>query len=140
MPTLNGRRAVLVEFWYDAPYKTMCEAARLLGNEGMSVIFAHIERYRETRSLPHLEELREEYGVYTQMNARTVYEKQGFLTDRWKRKLLDAGLVDMVSSDAHNVASRPCNILKAREALRDGWGEETADRLCGGCARELLSL
>ncbi len=140
VPRLNGRHAVLVEFWYEAPYRTMCEAARLLGNEGMQVIFAHIERYKETRSLKHVEELRDEYGVLTQVNARTIAEKQGFMTDRWKRKLLDADLVDLVSSDAHNTGSRPCNVLKAWEALRDGWGQETADRLCGGYARDLLSL
>ena len=140
VPLLNGKHAVLVEFWYDAPYRTMCEAARLLGNEGMLVIFAHIERYKETRSVRHVEELRGEYGVYTQVNARTIAEKQGFMTDRWKRKLLDADLIDLVSSDAHNVTSRPCNVLKAWEALSATHGSETADRLCGGCAREILSL
>ena len=140
IPRLNNRRVVLVEFWYDVPADTLTEAARLLGNEGVTVIFAHVERYRVSRDLGLLEELRDEYGVLMQMNARTVYEKQGFLTDRWKRKLLEGGMIDMVASDAHNTSSRSCNLLQARESLRKAYGAETADRLCGGAAAELLAL
>ena len=140
IPRLNDKRAALVEFWYDVPTDTLYQAARLLGNEGVIVIFAHIERYRVSRNIKLLEELRNEYGVLMQMNARTVYEKQGFLTDRWKRKLLEADIIDMVASDAHSVNSRPFNILRAWEALRDEYGQETADRLCGGAAAELLAL
>ena len=137
---LNDRRVVLVEFWYDVPENTMLQAARLLGNEGVTVIFAHVERYKASRNIRFLEELRDEYGVLMQMNARTVYEKQGFLTDRWKRKLFENSMIDMVASDAHNAGSRPCNILKAWEWLRDAYGEESADRLCGDAAAELLKL
>ena len=140
IPRLNNRRVVLVEFWYDVPEDTMRQAARLLGNEDVTVIFAHIERYKASRNIAFLEELRDEFGVLIQMNARTIYEKQGFLTDRWKRKLLEGDLIDMVASDAHNVSSRPCNVLRAWEWLRDKFGGETADRLCGAAAAELLAL
>ena len=137
---LNGQRAVLVEFWHDAPETKLIEAARLLGNEGLTVIFAHIERYRATHSIPLLEELRGEYGVLLQMNVGTILKRLPFFEERWKRKVLRQGLVDLVASDAHSTHSRPCNLLAAWERLREEFGQETADRLCGGLARELLHL
>ncbi len=142
VPRLNGKWAVLVEFWYEVPFEKLCEAAEKLGErgEGMTVVFAHIERYKTLRSIRQIEKLRDDYGVLMQMNARTVYTKQGFLTDRWKKKAIGDGLIDMIASDAHNTGDRPCNMLKAWEWLRDAYDTETADWLCGGSQTELLEL
>ena len=74
VPTLDRSWCVLVEFWWDVEYSVMLKAARELGNEGMTVIFAHIERYKPLRSIERLRVLAEEYKVLLQMNGSTVIE------------------------------------------------------------------
>lgn len=92
-PSLAETWTVLVEFSGDVPYSRMCEAARLFGNAGFTVIFAHVERFDPMRNFKHVRELREEYGVYMQMNANTVLMKKGFLpTDGRARCLMRATL------------------------------------------------
>ncbi len=140
VPRLNDKWAVLAEFWYEVPFRKLCEAAEALADEGMTVIFAHVERYKALHAFRDAEALARDYGVLMQMNARTVYTKQGFLTERWKRKMLSEGLISMVASDAHNTGERACNMLKAREALARDYGEDTAEALCGGNAARILEL
>lgn len=131
-PSLAETWTVLVEFSGDVPYSRMCEAARLFGNAGFTVIFAHVERFDPMRNFKHVRELREEYGVYMQMNANTVLMKKGFFADRWTRKMLDEGYIDCIATDAHNTTSRPCRMRECFEAesvLWRGGGGRTLRRL-----------
>ena len=75
-----------------------------------------------------------------QMNSRTVYAKKGFFEDRWVKKVLEHGLIDVIGSDAHNVSSRPCHLQKAYDYLCSHFDEEYADQLCSLNARKLLKL
>ena len=138
VPTLDRSWCVLVEFWWDVDWQVMLKAARELGNEGMTVIFAHIERYKPLRSIERLRVLAEEYKVLLQMNGSTVIEKQGFTTDRWRARVFEEGLVDMVASDAHNTRSRGCNLKRCHEVLTERYGGEYADRLCALNQRRLF--
>ena len=139
-PTLAGTSAVLVEFTPDTDFDRMCDAARQIGNLGYSVIFAHVERYQALRNLKHVNTLREDYGVYMQMNTNTVITKKGFFFDRWVRHMLDEGYVDCVASDAHNVTSRVCRMRLCYEMLKERYGREAALDMCGGFQRRLLGL
>ena len=139
-PSLNDTWNVLVEFSPDAEFKRLCEAARMLGNVGFQVIFAHVERYSALRNFKNVQELREEYGVYMQMNSNTVTTKKGFFTDRWVRHMLDEGFIDCIGTDAHNISSRPCSMKLCHEMLKARYGQDTADEMCGGFARNLLGL
>ena len=140
VPRLDGKWAVLVEFWHECPYSTMEEAARKLTDEGMTVVFAHIERYKALGSIRRIRDLKERWGILMQMNSHTVTRKLPFFTERWKQRVLRDGLVDIISSDAHNITSRSCTMLPAWEKLRDTLGEERADDLCGGCIARVLEL
>lgn len=139
-PSLADSWNVLVEFTPDTEFKRFCEAARLIGNAGYGVIFAHVERYQAMRNLGHVRELRDEYGVYMQMNANTVINKKGFFFDRWVRHMLDDGHIDCVATDAHNVSSRICNMRLCYEMLKERYGREIAQDMCGGFQRKLLGL
>lgn len=139
-PSLAETWTVLVEFSGDVPYSRMCEAARLFGNAGFTVIFAHVERFDPMRDFKHVRELRQEYGVYMQMNANTVLKKKGFFADRWTRKMLDEGYIDCIATDAHNTTSRPCRMRECFEKLKASYGVEAAEELCGGFQRRLLNL
>lgn len=139
-PSLADSWNVLVEFTPDTDFRRLCDAARLIGNAGFNVIYAHVERYPALRNMAHVRQLREEYGVYMQMNANTVINRKGFFFDRWVRHMLDEGHIDCVATDAHNVTSRPCNMKLCYEMLKARYGEEAALDMCGGFQRELLGL
>ena len=130
VPTLDRSWCVLVEFWWDVEYSVMLKAARELGNEGMSVVFAHIERFKPLRNIRNIRELAEDYRVIMQMNCATIIEKQGLLNDRWRNKVLEEGLVDLVATDTHNLSNRPNRLLRCHEVLTERYGEEYANRLC----------
>lgn len=139
-PSLADTWNVLVEFTPDTDFKRLCDAARSIGNAGFNVIFAHVERYQALRNFNHVKELREEYGVYMQMNASTVIAKKGFFFDRWVRHMLDEGFIDCVATDAHNVSSRPCSMRMCYEMLKERYGRDVALEMCGGFQRNLLGL
>lgn len=139
-PSLADTYNVLVEFSPDAEFKRLCEAARSLGNVGFTVVFAHVERYQAIRNIDNVRELRDEYGVYMQMNANTIVNKKGFFFERWVRKMLEDGYIDCIGTDAHNVTTRPCSMKTCYQMLAGRYGEEYADDLCGGFAARLLGI
>lgn len=140
IPPLAGSDVVLVEFTPDMTCRQMAEAAASFGMAGYGVIFAHVERYDALRSLKNVRTLREECGVYMQMNANTVISKKGFFTERWVRHMLGEGYIDCVATDAHNLSSRTCNMRLCYEMLEGRYGKELADELCGGFQRRLLEI
>ena len=140
IPTLAFSDAVLVEFTPDMTFRQLTDAATSLGMVGYTVLFAHVERYEALRNLKHVRQLREEYGVYMQMNASTVINKKGFFTERWVRHMLEDGYIDCIATDAHNTSFRPCNMRLCHEMLTARYGKEAADDLCGGFQRQLLGI
>ncbi len=140
IPTLAKGDAVLVEFSPDASFQRLMDAAKSFGMAGYDVIFAHAERYAALRSLKNVRKLRDEFGVYIQINANTVINKRGFFADRWLRQMLANGYVDCVATDAHNLSSRSCKMRKCHEVLSEKYGEDLADELCGGFQRRLLEI
>lgn len=139
-PSLADSGNVLLEFNPDTDFRRLCDAARKVGNAGFNVIFAHVERYQALRNLAHVQQLRDEYSVYMQMNTNTVTTKKGFFFDRWVRHMLDEGFIDCVATDSHNVTSRPCRMKMCYEMLKARYGQEIADDMCGGFQRRLLNL
>ncbi len=139
-PSLSNTYTVLVEFSPDVEFKRLCDCARSFGNAGFTVIYAHVERYQAMQNLHHVRELRDEYGVFMQMNSNTVTRRKGFFTERWVRHMLDHGYIDCIGTDAHNTSTRPCSMRLCHEMLRQRYGQEYADSLCGGFARGILGL
>lgn len=139
-PTLAGSDTVLVEFTPDMTFRQMAEAATSFGMAGYGVLFAHVERYDALRNLKNVRALRDEYGVYMQMNTNTVTTKKGFFTERWVRHMLEEGYIDCVATDAHNLSSRPCKMQLCHEMLSGRYGADMADDLCGGFQRRLLDI
>lgn len=140
VPTLAGKDVVLVEFTPDMTYRQLAEAATGFGMAGYEVIFAHVERYDALRNMKNVRALREEYGVFMQMNANTVTSKKGFFTERWVRHMLEGGYIDCIATDAHNLTSRPCGMRVCHERLQQRLGQDMADELCGGFQRSILEL
>ncbi len=139
-PTLAESETVLVEFTPNTTYRQLAEAASSFGMAGYNVIFAHVERYEALRNLKNVRALREEFGVYMQMNANTVITKKGFFTELWVRHMLNDGYIDCIATDAHNLTYRKCQMRLAYEMIAGRYGKEKAEELCGGFQRRILNL
>ena len=117
LPTLGDTRWVLLEFVPDVAAAEVETALRQITGSGYRVLLAHIERYpRLARSgaLPRLKVL--EGGFFQRRKL-----------DRW----LKDGLVDAISSDAHNCTTRATRMQAAYERLCGILGQPDADALTG---------
>ncbi|MBQ8072938.1 MAG: hypothetical protein IJ231_04140 [Clostridia bacterium] len=138
-PTLGGSGFVLLEFMPETPWGMMQHALREMGNAGLQVLVAHVERYACLRDeFSWLEEMKD-LGATLQMNAQTVIRSQGFLGDRWARKALKAGMIDIVASDMHNLTSRKPNMGEAWKVLKKELGEDRARELVEETPHRILT-
>lgn len=95
-------------------------------DQGLTPIFAHIERYDYLFFQPERLEDYAGQGVLFQMNADTLLsasdQKQGML-------LIKNALVHVLSSDAHNMDKRPPRLEQAYAAVEKKLGHKTVERL-----------
>ncbi|MBR2287165.1 MAG: hypothetical protein IJ865_02910 [Clostridia bacterium] len=139
IPTLAGKNAVLVEFLPITDWGQITRAAREFSTRGLQMVCAHVERYHCLHEdMDRLYELKEEYGVILQMNCSTILRAGGLMGDKFAKKALKAGLIDIAASDAHNVTERACNIGQCRTFLQKHYGEETARRLLEDTPQSIL--
>lgn len=137
LPVLAETDWVLLEFVPDVSAHELALALEQMTAAGYHVLVAHIERYACLTKAGLLPRLRQKYGIRCQVNCSTVLHS-GF----WQRRRLDHwlrdGLVDAISSDAHNCGSRPTQMRSAYEALCTRVGREAADVLTGQSGKSLL--
>ena len=129
---------VLIEFHPMSSYETVKGAVSMLYNEGYRPVLAHVERCECLRDLYRLSYLRSRYRVLTQMNAATVVSAGKLFGNRFAKKAIRRGLIDLVGSDAHNLSTRKVNLKSAAEALTRMVGEEKARHMCHDTARAIL--
>lgn len=122
IPTLGGTEYALIEFSPDVSFNVLQDAANSLCRGGYVPIFAHVERYACFRRAPgRAVRLRREWDIRYQVNAGSLFGglRAHFLISR----LLSAGAVDLIASDAHDCAVRPPDVLRA-----------AYERLCARCS------
>ena len=135
--TLGGTDWVLLEFVPNITAKELETALQEITGAGYRILVAHIERYPCLAQHGLLARLHEQYRLRCQINCSAVLDS-GF----WQRMRLEhwvkAGLVDAVSSDAHNCTSRPTRMRQAYAQLCSHVGETTAQKLTGMDGTEYL--
>lgn len=105
--TIAGTRYVLMDFPETVDFFELRNAVSQLQREGYFVILAHTERYRCLfGKLSWIQEFVETGGV-VQVNASSVNAGWGKACAGQAKKLIRKGLVHLISSDAHNMTSRP---------------------------------
>ena len=128
--TLGDTGWVLLEFVPNITAKELEAALREITGAGYRSLVAHIERYPCLAQHGLLARLHEQYRLRCQINCSAVLDS-GF----WQRMRLEhwvkTGLVDAVSSDAHNCTSRPTRMRQAYERLCTRVGQTTAQKLTG---------
>ena len=108
--TLGGTDWVLLEFVPDVAAAEVETALRQITGSGYRVL--------------------EQYGIRCQVNAATVLEG-GFFQRRKLDRWLKDGLVDAISSGAHNCTTRATRMQAAYERLCGILGQPDADALTG---------
>lgn len=107
---------------------------------GHRPVIAHPERVRWLAQDLGLLRRVVDRGACLQVTAMAVLGELGRGAFAACRALLDADLVHVVASDAHDAVHRPPLLGAAYEAVAAGWGEDTAARLFVDNPLDLLDL
>lgn len=103
--TLNGTDYALVEFPVYSEFSYIEKAIKNITYAGYKPVIAHIERYEGMKKKYQVEELVAQ-GAIMQVNASTVTGAMGWGIKRYVLKLMKAGLVHLIGTDAHGVNRR----------------------------------
>jgi protein-tyrosine phosphatase len=124
LPRSIDGRFLLVELEPDTPAAFLETAVDRLAGERMIPVFAHPERCRSVREQPRLLDEARAAGALVQVVAPS-------LTGRWGKdvgvagwKLLDAGVVDLLGSDAHRPSDEATHLEVASGLIVERYGGE----------------
>ena len=134
---LNRSRNVLIEFMPETPFMLIKRAVMDLSNAGYTPVLAHVERYIELTKEEHMLRVKQD-GAKLQMNAKTVLDSAALFGNRWTKRVLKTGLIDLVASDAHNADKRKCELGDAQKLLEKRLGKERAAFMANKLPRQLL--
>lgn len=119
---------LLLELPYGAPItKTVLQdIIDINEKQGLIPILAHIERYSRVPGFKKLLKLIADRVAIAHINAGAVVTKE---TTRLCEKLIKAGYVSFLASDAHSIEHRPPQIKQALEIINDRLGKSAVNRL-----------
>ena len=138
VPTMAGTQYVLVEFSPDDDFDYLLKAGDSIASAGYIPIFAHVERYHCLKKPDQVRQLRRQCNGLIQVNAGTVVRKHKFFRERYLRRLFGEGLVDFVSTDAHDLPGRSNKMKAAYEKLAANYGEAVTRALTHDNALKIL--
>lgn len=132
--SLANSRYVLIEFNYGIHPKDLENAIYNIVTSGKIPVIAHIERYECLEKNIKLIEKLIEHGVKIQVNAESVLKPKLFGDKHKKYKqrakyFLEKDIVDIISSDAHNLDTRKPYMKEAYDVILKKYGEEKAKLL-----------
>lgn len=126
---INGRCWLLMELSDLTVFANTGALWRRLEDAGLRIILTHPERNALLRQRPELIEQWVAEGRYMQVTAGSLLGTFGRAAQRFAIRLLDAGLVHFVASDAHDLRYRPPRLDLAYDWLVRRYGEDYARRL-----------
>ncbi len=124
---------LLVEFGFDLR-GTHEDVVRETVDTGRGIVVAHPERYRYLPGIPPLEQMRRwrDLGALLQVNAGSFNGHYGYsnpAAEELAWAMVEAGLVDLVSTDHHGIRRAGVSLREAFEALADRGERELAERV-----------
>ena len=124
--SINGSRYVLIDFLEHESAEHIVEATLRVLNTGYTPILAHAERYEDfRRDMREIEKLRS-FGVIIQVDAQSPFGGWGRGSKQRSRRIIEAGLADLIGSDAHDTSERPPGLSACYEYVKDRCGREYA--------------
>ena len=136
--TLNGTKYVLIDFRQSETEHNIRDGIDSLLRAGYTPILAHAERYDEiSRNMDFFLKYKG-CGMLIQINAGSLFNRFGRRSKSAVKKLLKMRLADFVSSDAHNLDTRPPGMDEAFAYISKKYSEEYAEALCLYTAQRLV--
>ncbi|MCF8567096.1 hypothetical protein LLE49_20470 [Alicyclobacillus tolerans] len=131
VPTLGNTNYVLVEFPGDDIPRPALSLVHELMVRGYQPIMAHPERNLAVQKRPQWIPELLELGLLLQITASCLLKtgRDMHRADKLAWSLLENGQCSVVASDAHNVSSRPPNLVAAYEVISDRLGAYVARQL-----------
>ncbi len=124
----DERRYVLIEFVSANKPMRLRENIFELKVQGITPIMAHPERYHFAEDLDYME-LLHDAGMLMQGTLSPLSGMWGSSRRRNLKKLLDHGLIDLISSDLHKPQQATKLLKEAVNKLHEWQGEREAERL-----------
>ena len=135
---LAATRYLLLEADRTLPGPDPVDLLHELSLRGWRPVFAHPEFIPSLSEDPGLVAELVAGGALMQVTASSLLGRFGRQARRVASRLVDAGLVHVVASDAHGLEWRPPDLAEARREIASRWGEEAAWRLCVGHPRAII--
>lgn len=136
--TLAGSRYLLLELDWRGVGPDPEELIHELAVAGRFPVIAHPERIPWLVGDPPLVLRLLELGATLQVTARALSGEMGRAAQAASRALMDAGLVQFIASDAHDLRTRPPGLRATYELVVATWGEPVARRLFEDNPRAVL--
>jgi protein-tyrosine phosphatase len=136
---LNGSRHLLIEFTTSALPRDVDFLFHELIVGGSVPVIAHPERHPVFAASPEKLKRLVDLGAKAQLTAGSILGDFGRDAEKASRKFLEADLIFVVASDAHNLTRRPPRLAAAYERLRATYGEATAEGLVLHHPRQLIA-
>lgn len=127
---LGHSRVALVEFDSDVDFRKMCNVLQSYHAHGFQPMLAHAERCLSL--LDDEGRVRELVARRVRIQLNTSAFRRGLLPSRVNRfayHMVEAGLVDVVATDAHGIASRTPHMLGAYQEVEKRYGSRVAEQL-----------
>ena len=128
--TINAKTNLLVELPDFGFAPTLGEAFYEFQLAGMTPILTHPERNPTLQRTPDVLADWLRNGLLTQITTSSLLGKMGKEAERMAHKLLADRWVHFLSTDAHNLTSRPPLMRAASELVAHKYGAAYAYRLC----------
>ena len=127
LPVLLGGKYLLLEFSFSNVPLHVENAIYELFRKGITPILAHPERIKPWQREP--ERLAEliNMGCLSQLDIGSFLGRLGPSAEAFAHSLLEAGAVQLVGSDSHNLNSRPLFAKEGYLWLTEHYGSEIAD-------------
>jgi protein-tyrosine phosphatase len=130
---LGRGRYLLVEFGFDLR-GTHEDVVRETVDAGRGIVVAHPERYRYLPGIPPLDQMRRwrDLGALLQVNAGSFngyYRSANPASEELAWAMVEAGLVDLVSTDHHGIRRAGVSLREAFETLADRGERDLAEQV-----------
>jgi protein-tyrosine phosphatase len=125
----DARRHLLLELPHEL-FVDPLSAIAALNERGIQSIMTHPERHRYLAPMPERIEAWVEAGAVLQITAGSLLGEFGPSANKEAWRLVHAGLVSLVATDAHHAQRRPPQMSAALAALAQELGRDAAKMMC----------
>jgi protein-tyrosine phosphatase len=128
----GNSKYILTEFPYNATFSDNSYEMldRLMSEQGLIPVIPHVERYSFLVDNPDVIEDLKRLGVVIQTNISNYTKKAPMMKRRRMLKLVSAGLIDIIGTDAHSFDHNTPELYSdAIECIAKKCGRQAVDRL-----------